>query len=85
MFSNDELSVACEIKSWLSDEADLLRGIFQCVKYTALLNALDTLEGRTPASECILIVQEELPRDLQRVANRLRVPHVQLSREEVGN
>lgn len=85
LFRNDGFSVACEIKSWHSDEDDLLRGIFQCVKYTALLNAIHTLKGETTASECILIVQEDLPRELQRVANRLRVPHIRLSRKKVGN
>ena len=85
LFRNDGFSVACEIKSWRSDEADLLRGIFQCVKYTALLNAIDTLKERAPDSQCILIVQKELPQELQRVANRLRVPHIRLSQKTVGN
>ncbi len=85
LFQNDGFSVACEIKSWESDEADILRGIFQCVKYKAILNAIDSLEGRQGTSECILIVQKKLSAELQNVANRLHVPHILLSRERVGN
>ena len=84
-FRNNGFSVACEIKSWQSDDADLLRGIFQCVKYKALLDAVSTLEGHQDANECILIVQNDLPEELQTAANRLHVPHIRLSRRKVGN
>lgn len=84
-FSAGDFSVACEIKSWRSDDNDLLRGLFQCVKYRALLNAQDTLEGRLEASECLLVVQKVLPEHLQRIANIFYIPVINLSRGKVGN
>lgn len=86
LFQNGNLNVACEIKSWRSDEADLYRGIFQCVKYKALLNAMDVVfEARTTVSECILVIQRKLPENLQQMANCLRIPLVRLSRKMVRN
>jgi hypothetical protein len=36
---------AVEVKSVISPEEDLVRGVFQCVKYEALLNAMEVASG----------------------------------------
>lgn len=50
-FQNDEERVAVEVKPATSDRADLTRGIFQCVKYTAVLRAQAIAEAGSPIRE----------------------------------
>ena len=68
----DEQVLAIEVKSRDSNRADLLRGIYQCIKYGAVLRAQEdgAREVRT-----LLVTETALPDDLARVANRLDVRH----------
>lgn len=89
-FNNEEVddeqfNIACEIKSYCSNDDDIKRGIFQCVKYRALLNAENELNGRRRRSRCFLIVQRILPDELNEIAETLNVPCIVLSPEDVGN
>ena len=57
-----EGTVAVEVKSVDSDEVDLRRGVFQCIKYRAVMEAMDV---RSDASvTAVLVTQEALPGDL---------------------
>ena len=64
-------TVAIEIKSKDSDWADLRRGVYQCVKYRAVLAAQDI--RRDPRVECWLVTEIPLPGDLKSLARRLGV------------
>ena len=44
LFQSARDRIAVEVKSHLSNEADLMRGIFQCVKYRAILRACRSLD-----------------------------------------
>lgn len=69
---------AVEVKSHLSDDADLLRGIFQAVKYRALLSAELVVEQREKSVRSVLVTERALPLPLQQIALTLGVPvHVQ--------
>ncbi|MCM5681553.1 hypothetical protein M8A51_18665 [Schlegelella sp. S2-27] len=66
-----------EVKSIKSADDDLERGIFQVVKYRAVLKAqAEIYSDRSPKITVLLAVQRPLPRALQRVATQLDVPWV---------
>lgn len=65
-----------EVKSIKSPDDDLERGIYQVVKYRAVLKAQATIHCGvdSPGISVVLAVQRQLPRHLQRVAKQLAVP-----------
>lgn len=71
-----------EVKSRISDDADLIRGIFQCVKYRAVLTATEDYEAarRTTWSprmvSIIFVTERRLPPSIESLAKRLGVSHV---------
>lgn len=73
LFQNLRSRIAVEVKSHISSEADLRRGIFQCVKYRAILRACRSLEGRTYEADAILAIEGSLSKELIRVKNTLGV------------
>ena len=56
-------TVAIEVKSCDSDLADLRRGVFQCIKYRAVMEAMDIRAD--PNIIALLVTQTSLPGDLQ--------------------
>jgi hypothetical protein len=68
-----ESSTAVEVKTHNAHFDELHRGIFQCVKYRAVLRAQQIYDRIIPTAECILAVGGRLPRDLQEVAHLLQV------------
>ena len=64
-------TVAIEVKSRDSDWNDLRRGVYQCVKYRAVMAAQDL--RRDPTVECWLVTETELPGELKALARRLGV------------
>ena len=69
--------VAVEIKSSISSSADIARGIFQCVKYRAVLDATLLSEDRAQNSRAILVLGGPMPPELLPLANLLGVEFVQ--------
>ena len=72
---------AVEVKSAKSRKGDLVRGLFQCVKYKAVMEAELTAEGKRKDVDAILAVEEELPPDLLALANSLGVQFAGVSRK----
>ena len=70
VFQNNTKFIAVEVKSVISNESDLNRGIFQCIKYQALLRAERISQNIPPTSRSILVTEEILPLDLQNLADR---------------
>ena len=64
-------TVAIEVKSRDSDWNDLRRGVYQCVKYRAVMAAQDVRQE--PTVESWLVTETDLPGDLKALARRLRV------------
>ncbi|MFT3961630.1 hypothetical protein [Propionivibrio sp.] len=75
-FQAKSLWVAVEVKSAISSEADITRGIFQCVKYRAVLDAALLAERRPQNSRAILVLGGSMPSDLLPLANLLGVEFV---------
>ena len=62
------MTVAIEVKSNDSDWADLQRGVYQCVKYRAVIVAQD--QRRNPKVEAWLVTERRLPGGLRALARR---------------
>jgi len=73
MFTHASGSLAVEVKSSKSLDADLERGIYQCVKYQALLRAELKARGKIPNGKAILATERKLPQQLQDLADLLGV------------
>jgi hypothetical protein len=73
LFSDDNLKIAVEVKSYISDTPDILRGLFQCIKYKSLMQAEQILNNETPNCRAILVLQGKLPEKLRIVKKLLGV------------
>ena len=51
-----ESQIAVEIKPETSSDSDILRGLFQCVKYKATLDAEAAIFGEKPNAQVILVI-----------------------------
>ncbi|MCX7091929.1 MAG: hypothetical protein NTY50_00545 [Methylobacter sp.] len=69
MFEHDEGCIAVEVKSIRSNNQDLERGIYQCVKYQALLRAELKARGQIPNGTSVLVTENELPQNLIELAD----------------
>jgi len=64
-------TIAVEVKSRISNEYDLQRGVYQCVKYKAVLEAMDLRSD--PPVDAVLVVETEIPSSVKQLARRLGV------------
>lgn len=65
--------VAVEVKSAISNEADITRGLFQCVKYKAVLEAMQLSCGLPQNARAILAIESALSPKLIALKNVLGV------------
>ena len=70
--------VAVEVKSRISNNADITRGLFQCIKYQAVLEAMLGLEGKQKNVRTVLLLETELPDELKVVQHMLGVEVIEL-------
>ena len=63
VYYDPDSTVAIEVKSSDSDDTDLRRGIFQCIKYRAVMEAMDIRQDAQVHT--VLVTQRPLPRDLR--------------------
>ena len=49
------------LRSALSSEADIVRGMFQCVKYRAVLEGQQAGDGRSQGARAILALEAKFP------------------------
>lgn len=75
VYSTENEILAIEVKSRNSNWHDLRRGIFQCIKYRAVLQAQ---ERSSKSVDALLVSEQQLPPDLTRLAKRLGVSTVQI-------
>jgi hypothetical protein len=79
-FRTGKVWVGVEVKSAISSEPDLVRGIFQCVKYRAVLEAVLVSESKLPNARSVLVVGSPLPVELVALSNLLGVEVVVCSK-----
>ncbi len=65
--------IGVEVKGKNSDEADLVRGLYQCVKYNALMDAESAAELRHRALRVVLAIGGKFPGNLVGLKNVLKV------------
>lgn len=65
--------VVAEVKSHTSPEADIIRGVFQCVKYAALMKAELQVLSSTKRVRTLLILGGKMPATAMQAANTLSV------------
>lgn len=73
LFTDKDLKIGVEVKSSISSTADILRGLFQCVKYKHLVEAEQTVNDEFPNSRIILALQGQFPDELTLVKNLLGI------------
>ncbi|MDP2105448.1 MAG: hypothetical protein Q8J76_05580 [Desulfobulbaceae bacterium] len=76
-FNSKTFWVAAEVKSALSAEADIVRGLFQCVKYKAVMEAVLLTEARPQNARAILVLASAFPKSLIPLRNILSVEVVE--------
>jgi hypothetical protein len=65
--------IAVEVKSKVSGQADIVRGIFQCVKYQAVLDAVLLSQSKNQDANTILVLESKLPAHLRPLCNLLGI------------
>lgn len=69
--------IAVEVKSRISSNLDLARGLFQCVKYRAVIEAVQATQSLDQNARALLGLEGGLPADLIPVKNTLGVEVVE--------
>ncbi len=77
MFKVKDDWIAVEVKSKISCEEDILRGLFQCVKYKALIEAEQVVNQLPQNARVILALESELPKTLIPIRNVLQIEVVE--------
>ena len=69
----DGLRVAVEVKSAISPDDDILRGLYQCIKYKAVMDAESKAHGEFSDCRAILVMEGALSISNQQVKDSLGV------------
>ncbi len=69
--------VAVEVKPKSSPDEDMMRGIFQCVKYKAVMEAVRTVECGSFNVSTILVLGGSLSNQNKEIASELGVDHIE--------
>lgn len=75
VFKLPDRTVVVEVKSRISDEIDMRRGVYQCVKYRAVRQAMD-VRNNTPV-EAILVTENELSGEIKALIKLHGLSHFQ--------
>jgi hypothetical protein len=77
LFRDGPAWIAVEAKSLVSNTLDIARGLFQCVKYRAVIDAVQTISGLPRDARAILAVEGSLPADLNLIKSTLGIDVVE--------
>lgn len=69
----DGTRIAIEVKSRISQDDDILRGIYQCVKYKAVLDSENKVHGVPASSRSILVLEGYLSESNHQVKDTLGI------------
>ena len=75
----DGSKIAVEIKPSTSTDADVLRGLFQCVKYKCVLDAEDKLHGEKHDNTSILVIGGELSPENKKVQDTFGINVIEMA------
>ncbi len=80
LFQNDEQTLAVEVKTDTASQGELTRGIFQCVKYRAVLRAMYDVEGKLINVHTVLVTPQQLSPAHKNAARRLNVNSLRVNK-----
>lgn len=81
VFENDKMIVGVEVKSKISQPEDIQRGLFQAVKYQAVLTAMEDVAPKKKEVKVFLVLEKTLPAELIWERNTLGVEVIESFRE----
>jgi hypothetical protein len=73
VFKNGSKYLGVEVKSIISNNEDINRGIFQCVKYQALLRAEQKFLKLPPTARAVLVVESQPSLELRNLSDILGI------------
>lgn len=82
-FTTRNSFVGVEVKSSISQEADIFRGLFQCVKYLALIRAEQLLQSNKDNHQVFLALEGPFPTSLIPTSNLFGINVVDNLREKM--
>ena len=77
LFMDGKTMIGVEVKTNISNSADILRGLFQCIKYKALIEAEQIVKDEIPNFKVLLVLEGPLPENLILVKNILGIEVVE--------
>lgn len=75
--TRDNRHIAVEVKSSISSDDDIVRGIFQCVKYKAILKALRQVEAGSYCIDAILVTERAFNSEQTKLAKELGISYIE--------
>jgi hypothetical protein len=79
LFHAQSRMLAVEVKSCISNIVDLTRGLFQCVKYQAVMEAERGFKSDNYTIDAVLVVGREFPDSLKPLQNSLGVEVIEVT------
>ena len=79
LFVSRKMVLGVEVKSHISNDVDIVRGLFQCVKYQAVLAASASVENDFREIEVALVVGRKMPVELIALQNSLGIKVVEIT------
>lgn len=73
MFKYQDQWIGVEVKGAASEDVDIMRGIFQCVKYQALIEADQKFQKQTVNGRVMLVLGGRLPVSLRDLVELLEI------------
>ena len=68
---------AIEVKPKASPEGDIIRGVYQCVKYKAVMDAMRVVDNDNYENQTLLVIAGEMTDLVKQIANDLGVKYVE--------
>ncbi len=68
-------TIVLEVKSRISNEVDLKRGVYQCIKYRAVKKAMDVRDDAIV--EAYLVTENDIPGEIAALLKRHKIRHYQ--------
>jgi hypothetical protein len=73
IFKTDKEWIGVEVKPSSASDQELQKGMYQVMKYRALIDAALLAEGAVQSSCCVLVIGGSLPSSLRPLADRFRI------------
>jgi hypothetical protein len=73
LFDNGRTRLAVEVKAKDAHDAEVQRGVYQCIKYRATLRAMQLAATMPPNAQAVLVLERKPSRNVVNLAMRLSV------------